>query len=110
MEGYLKYLGLARKAGKVLIGQKTILNHLKHKGRLNLILLAADISDNTKKKLKAISAESDTACFEAGTTDEISGAIGVNGVGVVGVYEPNLAGAIIAEFSKKQSGLDQKPV
>ncbi len=104
MKNYLKYLGLARKAGKTVIGQKTLLDRLKHKPRsIGVILIAADISENTGKKLQFAASSAGVPCFSAGMTEELSAAIGMNGVGIIGVTEPNLAIAICNELSHEQA-------
>lgn len=103
MESYLKYLGLARKAGKVIPGQKTLLDRLKYKPRsLGVILIAEDISENTGTKLQFAANSAGVPCFSVGRTDEISAAIGMDGVGIVGVAEPNLADAICNELTRVQ--------
>jgi len=47
------FLGLAQKAGKLLSGDETCERAVKQ-DRVNLILVAEDASDNTKKKFKDI--------------------------------------------------------
>lgn len=45
------YIGLAMRAGKVVSGDDTTLKELK-KGKLSLVIVADDASDNTKKLFK----------------------------------------------------------
>lgn len=47
---FLNFLGLAMRAGKIKSGESVILTELK-KQRLQLVLIANDASDNTKKTL-----------------------------------------------------------
>lgn len=48
-KGYLNILGLASAARKIVSGE-TLLKNIKSK-KVNLVLIASDASDNTKKKL-----------------------------------------------------------
>ena len=44
-------LGLAMRAGRVVIGTEQVCVALKKKGRIQLVLIAADASPSTKKKI-----------------------------------------------------------
>ena len=44
-------LGLAMRAGRVIVGTEQICQALSKKGRVKLVLVSSDASDNTKKKL-----------------------------------------------------------
>lgn len=70
----LNFLGLCRRAGKMKIGCDTVIESAENK-EAKLILLAADISENTKKKI--ISAASGTQ-YEIlkYSKDELSFALG----------------------------------
>ncbi len=50
-EKVLSFLGLATRAGKIVSGDDSTLLDLK-KGKVNLILIAEDASNNTKNFLK----------------------------------------------------------
>ncbi|MDC0804698.1 ribosomal L7Ae/L30e/S12e/Gadd45 family protein, partial [Clostridium paraputrificum] len=50
-EKVLSFLGLATRAGKIVSGDDSTLLDLK-KGKVNLILIAEDASNNTKKLFK----------------------------------------------------------
>ena len=46
-------LGLAMRAGRVIVGTEQICTALPKRGRVRLVLISDDASDNTKKKLTA---------------------------------------------------------
>ena len=48
------YIGLAMRAGQVVSGDDTTLKELK-KGKISLVIVADDASENTKKLFKAYS-------------------------------------------------------
>lgn len=45
-------LGLAMRAGKVVIGTEMVCNSLAKAGRVRLVLVASDASESTKKKIR----------------------------------------------------------
>ena len=58
-------LGLAMRAGKVVIGTEMVCNALPKRGRVKLVLVARDASDATKKKIR-------TKCEFYGVAEEES--------------------------------------
>lgn len=47
---YLQFLGLAKRAGKVVLGEQQIIKEIQHK-KAHLILLASDIGEQTRKRI-----------------------------------------------------------
>lgn len=71
---FLNFLGLCRRAGKMKIGCDTVIESVEE-GNSKLVLLASDISDNTKKKV--ISAINGTHYYILNySKDELSFALG----------------------------------
>lgn len=48
---FLRHVGLARKAGKVVLGSDNVYEKM-HTGSVCLVMVSSEASDNTKKKLK----------------------------------------------------------
>ncbi len=73
----LNFMGLCRRAGKMKIGCDTVIESIQS-GNSHLVLLAKDISENTKKKIiSAISAESGNGYEIVNySKDELSFALG----------------------------------
>lgn len=71
----LNLLGLATKAGKLVSGEETVLAEVK-KRQVNLVIIATDCSDNTKKKMTDKCHFYKVTCIEQFTTIEISYSIG----------------------------------
>lgn len=70
----LNFLGLCRRAGKMKIGCDTVIESIDL-GNSRLVLMAADISENTKKKV--ISALNGTECIITDySKDELSFSLG----------------------------------
>lgn len=68
-------LGLAMRAGKLVSGEETTLKAVKS-GDVSLVIIAADVSDNTKKKMHDKCLTYDTPIVMFMTKAHISHAIG----------------------------------
>ena len=88
------YIGLAMRAGKVVSGDDTTLKELK-KGRVNLIIVAEDASDNTKKLFKDKSAYRKVDQILFSTKVELGLSIGKSPRAVLGIKDKALAQKIL---------------
>ncbi|AXU75013.1 L7Ae/L30e/S12e/Gadd45 family ribosomal protein [Clostridioides difficile] len=93
-EKVLSFLGLATRAGKIVSGDDSTLLDLK-KGKVNLILIAEDASNNTKKLFKDKSTFRNIPYLFFSTKDEIGFAIGKSPRAVVGIKDENFSKKII---------------
>lgn len=82
----LKSLGLAYRARKVVVGTDIVVLNMQQKN-LYLILLAADASDNTKKKIYDKAKTYKIQVLEVPSTVILSQAIGKIGIKVVGITD-----------------------
>ena len=86
---WLNTLGLARRAGKVINGEK-LLDSIKSKS-VNLVIIASDCGESNKKKYSDKCNFYGIKCYIAGTKEDISIAIGKWNVSVVGIEDSSLA-------------------
>ena len=86
---WLNTLGLARRAGKVINGEK-LLDSIKSKA-VYLVVIATDCGDSNKKKYSDKCNFYGIKCYIAGTKEDISIAIGKWNVSVVGIEDSSLA-------------------
>ena len=89
------YLGFARKAGRLCAGYNTCIYQMKE---ISLLILAEEISDNSKEKLISIAEKAGTRCIVYGRGDELSAACGMEGRNIFGVKDKGLAEAILREI------------
>lgn len=72
----LSFMGICRRAGKLVIGNDPVKETIETDKAL-LIIIASDISQNTLKKIKPVIEESHVPCYTvARTKDEIGFSIG----------------------------------
>lgn len=84
-------IGLARKAGKVIVGTDAVCDEIR-KNKVAIVLSASDISDNTKKKISDCCTYYHTELhFCEMTKDELGHAIGKPFAACIGITDPNLA-------------------
>ena len=86
---WLNTLGLARRAGKVINGEK-LLDSIKSKS-VHLVIIASDCGDSNKKKYSDKCNFYGIKYYIDGTKEDISIAIGKWNVSVVGIEDSSLA-------------------
>lgn len=91
------YLGFGRKAGKVVSGYHKCLYMITKKS-VKLIILADDVSQNTKDKFFHQCKKAGIPCVSFGTIESLSQVTSNEGRGVYGLTDGGLAQAIIKEI------------
>ena len=86
----LSFLGLARKAGKLVSGEGACESALKRR-EAKLVVVCADASDNTKKKFSQKSYYYGCAYYELLPKNELSGAIGLKNRAVFVITDANFS-------------------
>jgi len=94
----LALLGLATKAGKVVSGEFATENGIKD-GKVRLVVVAKDASDNTKKLFKDKGAFYKVPVYEYGLKDEIGHAIGKEMRASIGVTDQGFSKRLNEMFS-----------
>lgn len=90
-------LSLARRAGKLISGEDTVLMSLRDK-TCALVIIAADASENTKKKISARAAGSNVECIVTASRQELSSAVGLYNRAVFAVTDSGFAQKIKTEL------------
>ena len=80
------FLGLAMKAGKIAFGADMCIEKIKN-NEVSMLILAEDLSDNTKDKFKNLAETYHTRFVVFGTIEEISQSIGKVNKGIVAVLD-----------------------
>jgi ribosomal protein L7Ae-like RNA K-turn-binding protein len=94
-----KYLGFAKKSGNLVTGSNTC-TFAMAKGKVKLIILAEDISENGEKKILKEIRRNKVQYVKYGDSEEMSRAVGSSGRSVFGVCDKNLAEVISKEISE----------
>lgn len=91
----LRFLGLAMRASKVVSGNDQILQEAR-KGRIKLLIIARDISENTLEKfLRAVeAAELEIPAYRFADKFSLGNAIGKPDRALVGVTDEGFAGKL----------------
>ena len=92
-EKIYSFLGLATSAGKIVSGDDSTLADLK-KGKVNLVIVADDASDNTKKLYKDKSSYRSIPYVYFSTKLQLGLAIGKAPRAVIGIKDKNFADKI----------------
>ena len=92
-------MGFARKSGNLISGSNTCVFSMK-KGKVRLLLIAEDASENTKKKMTSEAKAGNVQVRIFGDSGEMSRAVGESGRTVFGITDENFAKVIKEEIEK----------
>ena len=95
----LSYMGFARKSGNLISGSNTCSITMK-KGKVKLLLIAEDASDNTKDKMTGEAKARGVCVVVYGDGEEMSHAVGESGRTVFGITDVNFAQVIKKEIEE----------
>ncbi len=95
------YMGFAKKSGNLISGGNTC-TITGSKGRLKLLIIAEDASENSREKMVRLAEKTDTAYRIYGRADDLSHAIGTSGRSVFGVTDRNFADTIMNAIDEVQ--------
>ena len=93
----LSLLSLATKAGKTVSGEFMVENEIKSE-KAALVILAADCSDNTKKKFRDMCAYRNINIIEYGEKEELGRCIGKEFRACVAVLDEGFAASILKQL------------
>lgn len=93
----LSTLSLAKKAGKISSGESAVLGDIRSY-KSQLVLIANDASDGTKKKFADKSAYYEVPCRIYATKEDLAHAIGQEIRSVISINDVGFAGTIIKKL------------
>ena len=103
MTPWLSFLGMARKAGAVVIGEDAAAQAvLDHKARL--ILLANDAGDTTAQRVKRLESDKTPVLTLPEGKEEVGGIVGFAAVAVVTVTDLGFASALVEKLAAQNEG------
>ena len=96
MSKILNYLGIARRAGFIVMGTDAVLDNLQYK-KIKMIFLANDSSVATIEK---VGIYYHIPVIKKYSTDELSKALGAGNIKVIGIKDPGIIKAIKVELER----------
>lgn len=99
MNKVFSYLGLAKRAQKVVLGTDAVLKNL-HRLKTKLIIVALDASSATIDKVEKKGFFYKIPVIKKYSTDELSHALGVDNPKVIGINDQGFSQAILAELER----------
>ena len=97
----LSLMGFAKKSGNLVSGVNTCSFNLA-KGKVKLVILAEDISENSEKKIMKDVRKYGVDHIKYGAAEELSHATGAEGRTVFAVLDENFADALKREIENNQ--------
>jgi len=97
MDDVLKLLGLARRAGKLVLGEE-VYHQIR---KVKLLFLASDISEGSRERVLKKCHYYRIACLDRYDTEQLSSALGRNNVKVIGVTDQGFADAMKNKIQKE---------
>ena len=93
----LSYMGFAAKARKIVNGYNTCVFTME-KRRVRLLIIAADLAENSKKKMISAANKYNVTYRVFGDSEEMSHMTGTAGKGIFGITDENFANVILKEI------------
>lgn len=106
MHKALSLVGIAKKAGRISVGESAVKDSIRF-GKCGLVIIAGDASDNTKKSVINSCKYYGATYYEVGTKEEIGRAIGKGNTSSVSVNDEGLAKAIEEKLQCNFNGGDK---
>ena len=91
------YMGFAKKSGNLVMGFNTCVFSMA-KNKVKLLIIAADIAENSGKKIEKEAKKYQVPYRIYGTTDELSQMAGTGGRSIFGITDDNFANVILKEI------------
>lgn len=95
------YLGFAKKSRGLISGYNTCLHGMNH-GKVKLLIIATDVTDNGSEKLIRLAEDKKITCRRYRTKEELSRLMGFEDRGVFGIVDENFANIILKEIDSGQ--------
>lgn len=96
----ISYLGFAKKSGSLMAGVNTCTFGM-NKGKVKLMILAEDISENSEKKIMKEIRKHGVKYVKYGDSEELSHAVGTSGRSVFAVCDDNFTEVIMNEINRE---------
>lgn len=96
------YMGFAARARKLFTGYNTCV-FMAEKRRLRVLILAEDLSENSKEKMIKAAKQYRVPYRIYGSMEALSHATGTEGKGIFGIADENLANAILSDIDRQSS-------
>lgn len=94
------YMGFAARARSLSTGYNTCV-FMMEKGKIRLLVLAEDLSENSKEKMIRAAKQYEVPYRIYGKMDDLSHITGTEGKGIFGLADKNLADAIVNEIDRQ---------
>ena len=91
---FLQFLGLTKRAGKILEGYNKCEDGIKYH-KIKLIIISDEVSQNTKDKFSNLCDRNDIFKIENINGEDLSNCIGVSKIGILGVTDWKMSEELI---------------
>jgi|SRR5690625_3278582 len=95
---YLNLLGIAYRAGKCITGEEAIIKSIQHK-KANVVLIAEDIGESTKKKITDKCKTYNIPCIIVDNREILSQAIGQIGRVAIAIEDKGFSKKMLSYFT-----------
>lgn len=102
----LSFLSLAKKAGKVKSGESVILDEISSL-KVNLLIIAKDASENTKKRYTDKCNYRDIPIIELSCKDELGKAIGKEYAAAIAICDEGFAKSFLKKYGRCEYAKDE---
>lgn len=105
MTAWLSLLGMARRAGAVVIGEESLAEAAQNH-KLRLVLVAGDAGETTAGRVQRLESDKVPVIRLPDAKAEVGGAVGFASVAAIGVTDLGLASAIVGKLAAAVPGYE----
>ena len=103
MQKVYSLVGLCKRAGKVVCGEGAVKDSIRY-GKAQLVIIATDASDNTKKSITNSCKYYGVEYYIQGTKETIGHSVGNSYNAVVAITDPGFAKSIQGHLQRNTNG------
>ena len=100
MKRSLNYLGIAKRSGNLICGTDMVIKSLSS-GKVKIIILASDASENTKDKIIKKAFYYQIQVVEVFSSNELSSAVGADHLMIMAITDDGLTKAFLKEVERE---------
>lgn len=101
MNSFFKFLGIAKKAGKVIAGYNKC-EEAAMKRKLYLIIISMEVSENTKSKFKSYSLKYNIPLIEECSREEMGSILGMSEINLIGISDKKIADQLMKLWQENE--------
>lgn len=100
--GFLQFLGLVKRSGKILEGYNKCEDSIK-KGKIKLLIISEECSENTKEKFRRYCIDNNINIIECVSGKFLAKSIGREKINIIGILDSNMSEKLLKLWEQEKT-------